>query len=100
MEEENKILLTSLSSIDDNNIHEVSRSEQARIIQKRKEQQQPPIKPIFMDNIFGIGLDESRVSIHETKSKNHYIYMLVKSHTYKKKFHHASEKAGHQKICN
>lgn len=47
MEVENKILLTSLSSIGDNNIREYIRSEQARIIQKRKEQQQhPPTSPI------------------------------------------------------
>ena len=53
MEEENKILLTSLSSIDDNNIHEFIRSEQARIIWKRKEQQQqPPITPIFYGQYF------------------------------------------------
>ncbi|KAL0836124.1 hypothetical protein Bca101_088013 [Brassica carinata] len=54
MAEENKILVTSLSSIHDNNIREFIRYKQARIIQKRKEQnQQPPITPISYGQIFG-----------------------------------------------
>ncbi|KAL0805627.1 hypothetical protein Bca101_098118 [Brassica carinata] len=54
MAEENKILLTSLSSIHDNNIRVFIRYEQARIIEKRKEQhQQPPITPISCGQIFG-----------------------------------------------
>ena len=36
MDQENKILLTTLSSVDDSNTREFIRSEQARIIQKRK----------------------------------------------------------------
>ena len=40
MEEENKILLTNLNSIDDINTRQFIRSEQARIIQKRTQQQQ------------------------------------------------------------
>ncbi|KAL0684200.1 hypothetical protein Bca4012_051048 [Brassica carinata] len=54
MAEENKILLTSLSSIHDNNIREFIRYEQARIVQKRKEQhQQPPIRPKLLINKHG-----------------------------------------------
>lgn len=54
MAEENKFLLTNLSSIHDNNVREYIRHEQARIIHKRKEQhQQPPIKPISYGQIFG-----------------------------------------------
>ncbi|KAF3501162.1 hypothetical protein F2Q69_00041853 [Brassica cretica] len=40
MKEENKILLTNLNSIDDINTRQFIRSEQARIIQKRTQQQQ------------------------------------------------------------
>ena len=54
MAEENKILLTSLSSIHDNNIREFIRYEQARIVQKRKEQhQQPRIRPKLLINKHG-----------------------------------------------
>ena len=53
MDQENKILLTNLSSIDDSNTREFIRSEQARIIQKRKEQQQPPTTPNFYGQFFG-----------------------------------------------
>ena len=37
--EENKVLLKDLNSIDDLNVHEYFRVEQARIIQKRNQQQ-------------------------------------------------------------
>lgn len=40
MEAENKILLKNLNSIDDINTRQFIRSEQARIIQKRTQQQQ------------------------------------------------------------
>lgn len=54
MTEENKILLTSLTSIQDNNIREFVRYKQARIVQKRKEQhQQPPIRPKLLINKHG-----------------------------------------------
>jgi len=51
---ENKILLTRLSDIDDSNTCEFIRSEQARIIQKRnQEQQQPPIPSNVYGQYFG-----------------------------------------------
>ena len=53
VDQENKILLTSLNSIDDDNTHEFIRSEQARIIHKRREKQQPPITPNFYRAYFG-----------------------------------------------
>lgn len=53
IDQENKILLTSLSSIDDANTREFIRSEQARIIQKRREQQQSPSTPNFYGPYFG-----------------------------------------------
>ncbi|KAF8053018.1 hypothetical protein N665_1475s0001 [Sinapis alba] len=45
MEEENKILLTNLKSIDHGNTRQFIRSEQARIIQKRTQQQQDETTP-------------------------------------------------------
>ena len=45
MEEENKILLTHLNSIDDSNTRQFIRFEQARIIQKRTQQQQGETTP-------------------------------------------------------
>ncbi|CAL9239547.1 unnamed protein product, partial [Arabidopsis halleri] len=49
IEQENKILLTRLSDIDDINTRDFIRSEQARIIQKRNQEQQSPIA----SNIYG-----------------------------------------------
>ncbi|XP_020871194.1 uncharacterized protein LOC9302798 [Arabidopsis lyrata subsp. lyrata] len=55
MHEENKILLKDLDTIADSNTREYIRSEQARIIQKRNQEQpqQSPISPNFYGPYFG-----------------------------------------------
>lgn len=54
MQEENKILLTSLDSIANSTTREFIRSEQERIIKKRtQEQQQPPVAPEIYGKYFG-----------------------------------------------
>ena len=53
MEEENKILLTNLNSIDDSKTRQFIQSEQERIVQKRTKQQQGETTPNLYGQYFG-----------------------------------------------
>ena len=55
--EENKVLLKDLNSIDGLNVHEYFRAKQARIIQKKKNQQQGSSSAFghYFDDIGGSG---------------------------------------------